>query len=256
MLLPLMCSQPHESTQRTVMLIMPSKQPNSHQFADELSAVPLCTRNRLQMAACAPPPCPPPSAPRPPPFLLLLRHDTLRVCVVSFSLQLRRWLVGRTHARRRAKRRLVRHIAAVTVQSAARATSARARCSALRSARLHRWMDRVAVLYADAFGVGGDEGDYSPSPAAMELLRDNNAPPTPYLPAAPPPIPASEQHAAIDAAPARGGGASTGGGRALAEALAPRMGRPPPGCPAALDINWGEWGVGLRLAFPPSPRVG
>lgn len=155
---------------------------------------------------------------------------------------------------------LVHHLAAVTMQSAARTASARARCSALRATRLRRWVDRVAALYADAFGVGGDEGDYAPSPAAVGLLRDNSIPPPPPPPVGPPPTPSSQQHAAADAAPGKGSVStrsdSSRGGRALAEALAPRMGRPPPGCPAALDVDWGEWGVGLRLVFPPSPRVG
>lgn len=39
--------------------------------------------------------------------------------------------------------------------------------------------------------------------------------------------------------------------RALAEALAPLMGIPPPGCPGALDVDWGMWGGQLELVFPP-----
>lgn len=39
--------------------------------------------------------------------------------------------------------------------------------------------------------------------------------------------------------------------RGLAEALAPLMGIPPPGCPGALDVDWGTWGGQLELVFPP-----
>lgn len=46
------------------------------------------------------------------------------------------------------------------------------------------------------------------------------------------------------------------GGRALAEALAPRMGHPPPGCPEALDVDWGEWGENINLVFPPRGTSG
>lgn len=164
------------------------------------------------------------------------------------------------HCRRRNKRRLVRYLAAITVQSAARAASARARCSTLRASRLHRWMHRVTALYADASGFGGDESVYAPSPAAVELLRDDSTPPPPPPPTGSPPVTSSQQYAANGAPPRKGGlsnrSGTSRGGRALAEALAPRMGRPPPGCPAALDVDWGDWGVGLRLLFPPSPPVG
>lgn len=174
---------------------------------------------------------------------------------VPFPHQLRRWFLRRMRARKWAKRRLLHRLSAITIQSAARAASARARCSALRATRLHLWVGRVAALYAgDASSVGGYEGDnYAPSPAGAELVRDNNTPP----PAAPPgdsPIPSSPRYTATGPPPRKGGVVNS---RALAEALAPRMGRPPPGCPAALDVDWGEWGVGLRLVFPaPSPRVG
>lgn len=182
---------------------------------------------------------------------------------VSFLRQLCRWLTRRVKSMRRTKHRVLCRVAAVTMQSAARAASARARCSALRAARLRLWMDRVALLYADdaAIATAGDvEDDNSPSPAAVQLLREMNAPP-------PPPSQQSLQmppkYAAGDVF--RGGDGGGGIGkktstissssrwRALAEALAPRMGRPPPGCPAALDVDWGEWGVGLSLVFPPSP---
>lgn len=122
-------------------------------------------------------------------------------------------------------------------------------------------MGRVAALYADdASGAGGHEGDsYAPSPAGAELLRDNNMPPPADPP--PPPILPSPRPAATDPGPRKESVASRfrsdrRRGGALAEALAPRMGRPPPGCPAALDVDWGEWGVGFRLVFPSSPRVG
>lgn len=46
-------------------------------------------------------------------------------------------------------------------------------------------------------------------------------------------------------------GRCTSSSRALAEALAPTMGDRPPGCPGALDVDWGEWGVKLTLVFPP-----
>lgn len=218
-------------------------------------------------AGCCPPlPPPPPNA-----------------FFVFFLRQLRRWLISRVQSRKRARRRKLRRLAAVTMQSAARAASARARCSALRAARLYLWMDRVAVLYADddaatATGIrtAGDDIDgldYSPSPAAAELLWEMNAPQPPPPPpphSLQPPLPSSPKYAVDDEVRTGGGGSGSGGiskswskgssrssrssrGRALAEALAPRMGRPPPGCPAALDVDWGEWGVGLRLVFPPSP---
>lgn len=172
-------------------------------------------------------------------------------------VQLRRWLLHRVLSWKRAKRRLVRRLAAVTLQSAARAAAARRRCSALRAARLHLWTGRVAALCVDVPGVDDDLGEYPPSPAAMDLFREKSVPPPP-----PPPPRASSlttNFSAAGAAPREGGVNTRSGtqkGHALAEALAPRMGQPPPGCPAALDVDWGEWGVGLRVVFPLSPRVG
>ncbi len=180
--------------------------------------------------------------------------------LLSFSLQLRRWLLHRVQSWKRANLRLVRRLAAVTLQSAARAAAARARCSALRAARLRLWTGRVAALCADAPGVGDRAGEYPPSPAAIDLFRETSVPPP-----LPPPargassLPSSANFSAAGAAPREGGvnnGSGARKGRALAEALAPRMGQPPPGCPAALDVDWGEWGVGFRVMFPPSPRVG
>ena len=42
-----------------------------------------------------------------------------------------------------------------------------------------------------------------------------------------------------------------GGARlAMAKALAPTIkGPPPPGCPGPLEVDWGEWGIKLKLAF-------
>ena len=161
---------------------------------------------------------------------------------------------------KRAKRCLLRRLAAVTVQSAARAAVARARCSALRATRLRLWTHRVAALCADAPAVGDDVGEYPPSPAAVDLFREMDVPPPLPPPALASSLPLSTPpHPVVGAAPGEKGvnpGRSARKGRALAEALAPRMGRPPPGCPAALDVNWGEWGVGLSVVFPRSPRLG
>ncbi|CBN80210.1 hypothetical protein Esi_0131_0021 [Ectocarpus siliculosus] len=166
---------------------------------------------------------------------------------------LRDWAFSLVQSRRRAKHCLRCRRATVMLQSAARAMSARRRCSTLRAARLRLWTDRVAAVYVN----GGDE--YSPSPVAAELLCELERLTTP-LPRPPglSPTLASQPAAVVKA---RGGlranvACGRSRGRALAEALAPRMERPPPGCPAALDVDWGEWGVGLRLAFPSSPRVG
>lgn len=132
--------------------------------------------------------------------------------------------MARAEDRRRSRRNRFLRSAATAIQSAARAAAARARCSALRDARLRYWVDKAAAAW--------DADDSSPSPVAVELLRELNTP----LP--PPPTEARPQTA------------SGGGGRAMAEALAPTMGRPPPGCPGALDVHWGEWGVKLKLVFP------
>lgn len=173
-----------------------------------------------------------------------------------FPFQLRRWLTCRVQSRKRDTYRLHRRHAVVIVQSAARAVFARARCAALRAARLRLWMGTFAALY------GGDGDIHSASPMATELLQGMNTNPPPP---SPPQTPALSQPPALSpqcsAYFATRGGVSgrkkrVGRGRALAEALAPGMGRPPPGCPAAMDVDWGEWGVGFSLVFPPSPGVG
>lgn len=164
-------------------------------------------------------------------------------------------------ARRRWYHRRRLRTAAVTFQSAARRLFARKRCSALRAARLRFWVQQADELC--------DRDDWHDSPVAAELLREVNQPPPPTPPPLPPP-PAllsagftgttppeasGEAHvlrdrAVVEEKAGRRRGRS-GVGRALAEALAPMMGCPPPGCPEALDVDWGDWGVTLDLVFPP-----
>lgn len=162
-----------------------------------------------------------------------------------FFFQLRGWLVGRVQARRRSRCRLRRWHAAVTVQSAARASVARMRHARLRAARLQRWIAAAAEMYRHA------EDAPVPSPLGAELTREVSAPsPTPNVK-----LFSSPQHTSSARAyrreASRLGERGDRGERELAEALAPRMGRAPPGCPGALDVDWGEWGTRLTLEFPP-----
>lgn len=163
----------------------------------------------------------------------------------SFFFKLRGWLVGRAQARRRSRRRLRRLHAAVTVQSAARASFARVRHARLHAARLQRWVAAAAEMYRNA------EDAPVPSPLGAELTLEVSAPsPTPNVKLSSSPLHTSSAPADRREA-LRLGGRGDRGERELAEALAPRMGRAPPGCPGALDVAWGEWGTRLTLEFPP-----
>lgn len=150
--------------------------------------------------------------------------------------QLRRWLLGRLKVRRCSRMCFRRRRAVAKIQSAARAASARARCSALLAARLQRWAECAAAITT--------EGYCWPSPLEDELCQESFQ--------MPPPPPSSGQvqqpaKTVVDY-PANIQGYSD---RGLAEALAPTMGSPPPGCPSALAVDWGEWGEKLKLVFPP-----
>ena len=195
--------------------------------------------------------------------------------------QLGRWLLDRTRARHRSRRRLAFRRAVVTVQSAVRAASARVRFSALRAARLLLWMAKVAGLLNSNVD-DEDKDELSPSPVAARLLHEINLasspppppPPKPLLPPTSRPIPltssppasapfspsvevTSSSSRSSTKNPSRSGGYSVDEGEtkregcALAHALAPRMGPPPPGCPTAYQADWGQSAVKLTLAFPP-----
>lgn len=149
--------------------------------------------------------------------------------------KLRRWFLGRMEARRRVKHRIFLHRAAVAIQSFARVASARTRCSILRAERRRFWVDRARALW-DAH----DAVNAATSPAAEELLQGLDAPPLP-----PPQKSESCRQHTPGSEPYR-----IGRGREMAEALSPTIvGPPPPGCPAPLKADWGEWGVKLKLAF-------
>lgn len=151
-------------------------------------------------------------------------------------VQLRRWLLESVEARRRSRLHLRLCSAATTIQSAIRASLARRHCSLLREARLLLWVGRATAI------VAAEHGRHRPSPLGEELWLD-----------------------AVQASPSLQGHVQVPIGvpsqclidrvddvnRALSEALAPGMGNPPPGCPGALDVNWEDWGVKLRLKFPP-----
>lgn len=170
--------------------------------------------------------------------------------LLLLSSQLRGWLVGRVQVRRLSQHRLRRWQAAVTVQSAARAAFARGRCSSLRTARLRRWADAAAEMYR---GLTAEDDALPRSALGAELLREVIRPPllTPKVNSSPPQSSGAPADCFCESLLRAGGGCGGRGGRELAEALAPRMGVAPPGCPAALDVDWGEWGAKLTLEFPP-----
>lgn len=145
-------------------------------------------------------------------------------------------------ARRQLKRRIFFHQAVVAIQSFARVASARTHCSILRAERRRFWVDRASALW-DAH----DAINAATLPASEELLQGLDAPPSP-------PLQESEscnRQYAPGSEPCR-----IGYGREMAEALSPTIvGPPPPGCPAPNEVDWGKWGVKLKLMFDPAPGL-
>lgn len=159
-------------------------------------------------------------------------------------------------ARRFSLLRLRQGRAAVCLQSAERARSARARVRTLLDARVRLWLERSYALHRR-------ERPIRPSPVGEQLWRERSDHPATRNPggfwstsedfaaasAAAPAACASEANLSGDTRPRNDRAKS----RALAEALAPTMGAPPPGCPDPLDVDWGTWGRELELEFPRTP---